>query len=515
MPHELEYIVDQAVCHCDKGAAPAYFTGLANQNVKINGCKACTKADKLPMANIPSFGVCSVTQSACMPAPIDWTDTYKVKVKGEETLLFKSKLPCGVGGKIEFMTSGQVPVSPEDLKKMTEENSEKEEEDGLSWWDAAEMIPFVGGVIGMVRSGTKDPTDWLGLGLSAASLVLDVAGLFSFGAGNAASAAVKGGKLARVAVKAAKAMKSVKVGAKALAVGLAKHVDDIVKAGKVCVFACFPAGTLINTWSGNKNIEDIRVGDQVWSYDEETAEVNLKTVTATFENEVDATVEIRLEGESIETTAEHPFYTRNGWKEAADLSIDDELKLKSGDWKEIKEVRFSYQKTKVYNFEVEGWHTYFVGLLALLVHNAVVCLKALAAAGVKYAKNILNGQLFDKAMREAYEYVQIKLANEKVLDVLIPGKEIISHKFTQLSEIAEKTAFGYIDEIGKKYANVMTDSRKLVDQVSTRDLDKVLEIPPQVKEIPQEILTHAENARVEIREISGKALEEFNKMKFW
>lgn len=514
MPHELEYVVDQAVFHCDKGAAPGYFTGLANPNVKINNCKACTKADKLPGANIPSFGVCSITKSPCVPVPIDWTDTYKVKIKGEETLLFKSKLPCGVGGKIEFMTSGQIPVSPEDLKKMTDENSEKEEE-GLSWWDAAEMIPFVGGVIGIVRSGSKDPTDWLGVGLSVASLALDVVGLFSFGAGNAASAAVKGGKIARAGAKVLKAAKSVRVGAKALAVGLAKHVDDIVKAGKVCVFACFPAGTLVNTWSGNKNIEDICVGDQVWSYDEETGEVNLKPVTATFENEVDATVEIRLEGENIETTAEHPFYTRNGWKEAADLSIDDELKLKSGDWKEIKEVCFLYQKTKVYNFEVEGWHTYFVGLLALLVHNAIVCLRNLAAAGVKYAKNILNGQLFDKAMREAYEYVQIKMVNGKVLDVLVPGKEIISHKFTQLSEIAEKTAKGYIDEIGKKYADVMTDSKKLADQVSTEKLKKILEIPPQVKEIPEEILTHADNAKVEIREISGKALEEFNKMKFW
>ncbi|WP_406826222.1 hypothetical protein [Pedobacter sp. KACC 23697] len=34
-----------------------------------------------------------------------------------------------------------------------------------------------------------------------------------------------------------------KQGAKALAKGLAKHADDIAKAtGKICVFACFPAG---------------------------------------------------------------------------------------------------------------------------------------------------------------------------------------------------------------------------------------------------------------------------------
>ncbi|MFK8286783.1 hypothetical protein ACI76Z_07050 [Capnocytophaga canimorsus] len=36
----------------------------------------------------------------------------------------------------------------------------------------------------------------------------------------------------------------------------------------------------------------------------------------------------------------------------------------------MKEHNFLYQTKKVYNFEVENWHTYFVGLWALLVHNA-------------------------------------------------------------------------------------------------------------------------------------------------
>jgi len=382
MPHELEYIVDQAVCHCDKGAAPNFFKGLANQNVKINGCMACTKADKIPLANIPSFGVCSVTGGTCTPAPTDWTDTYKVKIKGKETLLFKSKLPCSVGGKIEFMTSGQVPVSQEDLDKMTGEHSEQEkEEDGLSWWDAVEMVPFIGGVVGIVRSGMKDPTDWLGVGLSVASLALDVGGLFSFGAGNAASAGVKAGKLARAGAKVIKAANKVKkaakltkLGAKALGKSLAKHVDDIAMAtGKVCVFACFPAGTKVHTASGQKNIEDIAVGDEVWAWDEESGTIALKSVTATMQSEVDATVEITLEGETIETTAEHPFYTREGWKDAADLTETDEIKTKTGEWKFIKEHKFAYQKRKVFNFEVEDWHTYFVGVLAWLVHNAAKC----------------------------------------------------------------------------------------------------------------------------------------------
>lgn len=519
MPDELEYIVDKAVCHCDKGAAPSFFRGRANKNVTINGCMACTKADKKPIENIPSFGVCSVTGSACAPAPLDWTDTYKVKIKGKDTLLFKSKLPCSIGGKIEFMTSGQIPVSEEELAEMTDEHSEKEEDEGWGWWDTAELIPVVGSVIGIVRSAAKG--NWWMVAANVGFLALDIAGVVSFGATTAASTAAKGGLKAGLKVAGKAALEAAgkaltKEGAKALAKAAAKHVDDIAMAtGKICVFACFPAGTPVHTAYGKKNIEEIVAGDEVWAWDENNGTVALKAVTATMEREVDATVEITLEGETIETTAEHPFYTRKGWKDAADLTTDDELKTKEGEWKFIKKHEFAYEKRKVFNFEVEGWHTYFVGILAWLVHNAHACLTSLAKAGVQYAKNILNGQLFDKAMREAYTYAQVHLANGKILDALIPGKEIISHKFSQLSNITFDTAKGYIDEIGKKYADQMTKSTKLAEQVSTKKLNKILEIPPQASEIPPKVAKYADEMGVEIREISGEALEAFKNTKFW
>ena len=137
----------------------------------------------------------------------------------------------------------------------------------------------------------------------------------------------------------------------------------------------------------------------------------------------------------------------------------------------------------------------------------------LAKAGVKYAKNILNAQLFDKAMRKAYGAAnsQIELVNKKRVDVII-NNELISHKFTQLSEVTFDTAKSYIDEIGRKYANQMTDSRKLKKQFRTDKLTQILEIPPQKNGIPKEVLDHAEKMGVEIREITGKALEEYNKL---
>ncbi|MGN7987128.1 polymorphic toxin-type HINT domain-containing protein [Pedobacter sp. 22226] len=384
MPDELEYIVDKAVCHCDKGATPNFFKGLANQNVKINGCMACTKADKIPIANIPSFGVCSVTGSACAPAPVDWTDTYKVKIKGKETLLFKSKLPCSIGGKIEFMTSGQIPVSEEDLAKMTDEHSEKEEEDeGWGWWDTAELIPVVGSVIGIVRSAAKG--NWWMVAANVGFLALDIAGVVSFGATTAASTAAKGGLKAGLKVAGKAALEAAgkvltKEGAKALAKGVAKHVDDIAKATmKVCVFACFIKGTKIAIENGYKNIEDIQIGDFVWAYNEETRENELREVLNTMENDVDATIVLTFETENIETTAEHPFYTQKGWKEAADLTQNDKILARSGNWVTLISSDFLYEKKKVYNFEVDDLHTYFVSEMNFLVHNTGKCVSKMAA----------------------------------------------------------------------------------------------------------------------------------------
>jgi Hint domain len=49
-------------------------------------------------------------------------------------------------------------------------------------------------------------------------------------------------------------------------------------SGKICVFACFPAGTLVNTEHGQIPIEQIRTGDKVWAFDEYAGIIDLKEV---------------------------------------------------------------------------------------------------------------------------------------------------------------------------------------------------------------------------------------------
>ena len=366
---------------CDRGAAPAFFLPTHNAHIKIQGCLVANKLDKQPLVNIPTFGICSLTQKPCVPACTEWQKTYKLRVKGQETLLFRSEMPCSLGGKINFVTSGQIPLpddAMEDVKALQEQGAKEDEDEGWGWLDTVELIPVVGSIVGAVREGMKG--NWGMMAMNIGFLALDVAGLVSFGATTAASSAGKAGIKAGVKVAAKSATKiatkqagksglktAIKLTAKGAKKAFCESIDKIVgkaSAGHVCVFACFPAGTKINTAVGLKNIEDIKVGDKVWSYNELTGETGLQEIVRTMVRESDHTVELYTEEEIIETTAEHPFLTENGWKDAAELQTGDRIKSRNEEDVEIKDVKFSYKPRKVYNFEVSNWHTYFVGALA-------------------------------------------------------------------------------------------------------------------------------------------------------
>ena len=415
MADQLEYVVRNALMMCDRGAAPAFFLPTHNAHIKIQGCLVANKLDKQPLVNIPTFGICSLTQKPCVPACTEWQKTYKLRVKGQETLLFRSEMPCSLGGKINFVTSGQIPLpddAMEDIKALQEQGAKEDEDEGWGWLDTVELIPVVGSIVGAVREGMKG--NWGMMAMNIGFLVLDVAGLVSFGATTAASSAGKAGIKAGVKVAAKSAAKAVakqvgktglktavKLTAKGARKAFCKSIDKIVgkaSVGHVCVFACFPAGTKINTAFGLKNIEDIKAGDRVWSYDELTGETGLQEIVRTMVREIDHTVELYTEEEIIETTAEHPFLTNNGWKDAADLQTGDRVKSRNKEDVEIKDVKFSYKPRKVYNFEVSNWHTYFVGALAWLVHNAEKCIsKIFKISRKKYPNHV---KLIEEAKRE-------------------------------------------------------------------------------------------------------------------
>ncbi|MGN7457400.1 polymorphic toxin-type HINT domain-containing protein [Paenibacillus pasadenensis] len=217
-----------------------------------------------------------------------------------------------------------------------------------SWGDvgdcALDFIPVVGGVksVQEALTGTNLVT---GENLSVADRVIGLAGI------------VPGGK---VAAKGVKLLGSeVKIGGK------------IVSACN-----CFTAGTKVITDEGEKNIEDIEVGDRVLSKDEVTGQQDYKEVTALHRNEKDTTYKLSVGNQIIEATDNHPFWVDGkGWVLAVDLTVGDELVQSNGNHLKIDNIEIVHhdEKIKVYNFTVADFHTYFVSSLGIWVHN-IECL---------------------------------------------------------------------------------------------------------------------------------------------
>ena len=92
----------------------------------------------------------------------------------------------------------------------------------------------------------------------------------------------------------------------------------------------------------------------------------------TFINESDELIHIHVNKEEIVATPLHPFYViEKGWIGAVDLRAGDILVLQNGEYVIVELVQHEILEAPiaVYNFEVEDFHTYYVGESSVLVHN--------------------------------------------------------------------------------------------------------------------------------------------------
>lgn len=103
--------------------------------------------------------------------------------------------------------------------------------------------------------------------------------------------------------------------------GWAKQVDQWV------IDECFVSGTLITTDQGPKEIQDIKVGDRVFSFNENDGKFYTRQVRKLFKNPMPAEmVRVKtLSGTILLTTKGHPFWTKNGWVESYKLKTGDEV----------------------------------------------------------------------------------------------------------------------------------------------------------------------------------------------
>lgn len=130
--------------------------------------------------------------------------------------------------------------------------------------------------------------------------------------------------------------------------------------------SCFEAGTMIATPYGDKPIEDIHVGDEVFSFVNGSRIVS--RVVNTYQRRATIWSVGLSNGEVVKTTATHPFYANNYFIQAQFLEPNDKLLLVNGEYVEVEYIQQEIYCADVFNFEVEGSHTYYAD--DVLVHNS-------------------------------------------------------------------------------------------------------------------------------------------------
>ncbi|MCE7989395.1 MAG: hypothetical protein DYG89_50225 [Caldilinea sp. CFX5] len=135
------------------------------------------------------------------------------------------------------------------------------------------------------------------------------------------------------------------------------------------------------TAAGEVPISEIQVGDLVLAYDEATGATGYYTVTAVISHVDPSLIELTIDGETLETTAEHPFYvmasapwlatgaSQGRWVDAGDLHVGDAVRQADGTTGIVQAVVVVQRSQPMYNLTVAVAHTFFVGEQQWLVHN--------------------------------------------------------------------------------------------------------------------------------------------------
>ncbi|WP_226671325.1 polymorphic toxin-type HINT domain-containing protein [Metabacillus litoralis] len=151
---------------------------------------------------------------------------------------------------------------------------------------------------------------------------------------------------------------------------------------------CFSAGTKVLTDTGQKSIEEIDIGDQVLSKNDETGETAYKEVIGLFQKDTDEIYSLQIGNEKMKVTAEHPFWLdEKGWTQVEELKIGDLLVTSDGQKLPIENITKEKTEETVYNFEVEGFRSYFVTNLGIWVHNCNI-----GTFGSKTIEHIFHGR---------------------------------------------------------------------------------------------------------------------------
>lgn len=136
-------------------------------------------------------------------------------------------------------------------------------------------------------------------------------------------------------------------------------------------YSCFTAGTPVWTDRGPRPIEQLKVGDMALTQDVETGELMYRPVIRTTTRKPKPLVTIDLGAEQITSTGGHPFFvTGEGWVRARELKAGQILHTPTGTIK-IDSVTET-PEDETFNLVIDGFHTYFVGMSQVLVHDVSI-----------------------------------------------------------------------------------------------------------------------------------------------
>ena len=132
--------------------------------------------------------------------------------------------------------------------------------------------------------------------------------------------------------------------------------------------SCFGAGTLVQTMSGPRAIETLKVGDMVLTQSTTTGGLGYQPILVTHHNPPSGTFRIKVGGDEVVASAFHRFWVaRRGWVMARDLKAGDPVRTLGG----VLPVE-SVEAGKVelvYNLDVAEDADFFAGSVAALVHD--------------------------------------------------------------------------------------------------------------------------------------------------
>ncbi|MDS0527709.1 polymorphic toxin-type HINT domain-containing protein [Clostridium sp. SHJSY1] len=116
----------------------------------------------------------------------------------------------------------------------------------------------------------------------------------------------------------------------------------------------------------------MQVGDFVYATDVKTGNKKYKEVLQVHIRNTNEFVKLNVEGKEIITTPGHLFYTSESiWIIARELKPGDEIISSDGQVRKVISIKEALleETERIYNLSVEGYNTYYVSEIGLLVHN--------------------------------------------------------------------------------------------------------------------------------------------------